>query len=111
MNRNLTVGQKVFLSLGHDWRKGEDNPLTCDGVVTRTSNQHLGVGVIWSQGISNSYNASDSDLIPVLHRTREAARAAARKNPNLTVKRTNSGSWKVILKQKLVMDDYGIAEI
>lgn len=64
-NKTLKVGAKVSLSPQHQWRRCEDNPVGIFGIVNYVSSDHIYgmIRVSWDNGISNSYNKSDYDLI------------------------------------------------
>lgn len=104
MNSDLKINSEVYLTSSHKWMFGYVNPLTCSGVVKKVLNRY--VWIKWANGVTNTYRVSDSDLISKIQPSREAARIAARRNPNLTAIREND-KWVLKLKDKLVINDGG----
>ena len=90
----------VFLAEEHRWSTGASNPLTCSGVTCDTA----GLAVEWDNGRRNSYSHDPDKLLPVIQPTRNAARAAAARNRNLTIDRVGE-HWVLKLKKRLVIND------
>lgn len=105
MNKDLKIGDEVYLSSSHNMKFGVVNPLTCSGTIKEVEG-NLGVVITWGNGQFNFYRKENPNLIPKIQPSREAARIAARRNPNLTVIREN-GKWVLKLKDKLVINDGG----
>ncbi|MGL4481365.1 MAG: hypothetical protein ACRCTW_02425, partial [Lactococcus garvieae] len=101
---DLKLNSEVYLSASHKWGFGAVNPLTCSGTVIDYWVNY--VRVKWANGTINAYRVKDDDLIPKIQPSREAARIAARRNPNLTAIREND-KWILKLKDKLVINDGG----
>ena len=107
MNKDLLIGEVVALRSDHEWFAQRSNPLTCLGVVAAILGDQ--VKVHWYNGKKNGYDLDGTDLIPVLHPTRETAREAAGGNPNLmVVGRMAVGTtslWRIELRPRMVMND------
>lgn len=97
----LEPNTAVFLAEEHRWSTGASNPLTCSGFTREGGSS----SVEWDNGTRNTYGQDVNALLPVIQPTRDAARAAAARNRNLTVDRIGE-SWVLKLKSRLVIDDY-----